>query len=364
MYQVLARKWRPTTFEELVGQPHIARILTNAIQSDRIAHAYIFAGLRGTGKTSAARILARCLNCEKGPTPTPCNECVPCTEIAESRALDVLEIDAASRTGVDDIRELQEVIAYPPVRDRYKLLIIDEAHMLSKAAFNALLKTLEEPPPRVVFLLATTEIQKLLPTILSRCQVLEYRRVTVKDVAGHLRRLCDAEGVTISDPSLHRIARAGEGSVRDSLSVLERVLASCGNDVADEDVLRVLGAVQSQVLLDSIGALARRDVSALLGVLDALMDEGHDLVHFWGEWIGVLRDVMMLRAAPDRAGLVSRAEEETKALLEAAEPLSSEDLARAFQLLAELEYPLKSSAHPRFLFEACMIRLGSLGLGD
>ena len=176
MYQVLARKCRPQTFDELVGQPHVARTLTNAISSDRLAHAYIFAGLRGTGKTTVARILAKCLNCEKGPTTTPCNTCDACREISESRAIDVLEVDAASRTKVDQTRELLEVISYAPARDRFKVLIIDEAHMLSKSSFNALLKTLEEPPPNVVFVLATTELQKILPTILSRCQVFEFRR--------------------------------------------------------------------------------------------------------------------------------------------------------------------------------------------
>jgi DNA polymerase-3 subunit gamma/tau len=330
MYQVLALKWRPQTFDELVGQEHVARTLANAIEADRLAHSYILAGLRGTGKTTVARILAKCLNCEKGPTTTPCGECVACKEIADSRAMDVLEIDAASRTKVDQTRELLEMVSYAPVRDRYKILIIDEAHMLSKASFNALLKTLEEPPPNVLFVLATTEQHKLLPTIVSRCQVFEFRRVSAAELSRHLRKICDAGEVEISDASLERLARAGEGSVRDSLSLLERAIAFCGKQVEDADVLRMLGAVKSQVLNDMVSALARRDAAAMLTVLDGLIDEGHDLIHFWSEWISALRDLLLLDALPDREDLLARSAEEARALREAAEGLTREDLTLAF----------------------------------
>lgn len=361
MYQVLARKFRPRRFDELVGQRHVARTLSNAIESNRLAHAYLFSGLRGTGKTTVARILAKCLNCEQGPTTTPCDSCSACTEIAGSRAIDVLEIDAASRTKVEQTRELLELVAYAPVRDRNKILIIDEAHMLSKASFNALLKTLEEPPPNVVFILATTELQKILPTILSRCQVFEFRRVPAREVAGHLRNLCDSESMEISDVSLERVARAGEGSVRDSLSLLERVMAFCGQQADDDDVVRVLGAVRSDVLVAATEGLAARDASAMLKVLDGLIEEGHDLQHFWSEWVTALRDLLFQSAVADCQQWLSRTPEEAAALQQAASGLTRDDLLRAFQVLADLEPALRSSAHPKFMFEAALIRLASLG---
>jgi DNA polymerase III subunit gamma/tau len=361
MYRVLARKWRPQTFEQMVGQKHVTKTLANALKADRLAHAYIFAGLRGTGKTSMARILAKCLNCEQGPTTEPCGRCTSCSEIAESRSMDVMELDAASRRGIDSIRELQQVISYAPVRDRYKVLILDEFHMLTPEAFNALLKTLEEPPPNLMFILATTAIQKVLPTIQSRCQVFEFRRVSVGELADHLRRICDAEGVKISDSGLERLARAGEGSVRDSLSVLEKVLAFCGHEIDDDDLLRMLGGVRLEVIAKMVGGLAGRDAGVMLEVLDGLVDEGHDLFYFWSELISALRDLLMMSAVPGRSDLLARSPEEAKRLKESADGLSEEDLVRAFNILADLEPDLKSSAQPRFLFEAALVRLASLG---
>jgi DNA polymerase-3 subunit gamma/tau len=361
MYQVLARKLRPAQFDGLIGQSHVARTLSNAIERGRVAHAYLFAGQRGTGKTTVARILAKCLNCEKGPTARPCDVCASCHEIADGRSLDVLEIDAASRTKVDQTRELLEMVSYAPVRDRYKILIIDEVHMLSSASFNALLKTLEEPPPNVVFVLATTELQKILPTIQSRCQVFEFRRVRVEEVAAYLRRVCDDERLEVSDASLTRIARTGEGSVRDALSVLERVVAASGVEVSDAEVVRLLGGVDREILERVIAGLARRDAGQMVTALDRLIEDGHDLQHFWNELISAIRDLLLLAAVPDAGGLVSRSADETTSLRAAAEGLTVDDLNRAFLILADLESLLRYSTRPRFMFESALIRLASLG---
>jgi DNA polymerase-3 subunit gamma/tau len=361
MYQVLARKFRPGQFDELIGQGHIARTLSNAIGRGRIAHAYLFTGQRGTGKTTVARILAKCLNCETGPTARPCDACAPCVETAAGRAMDVIEIDAASRTKVEQTRELLDLVAYAPARDRHKILIIDEVHMLSSGSSNALLKTLEEPPPNVVFVLATTELQKILPTIQSRCQVFEFRRVSADEIAAHLRRICDAENVRASDASLARIARVGDGSVRDALSVLERVVAFSGAEVDDAEVLRLLGGVDREVLERMVQGLAHRDAAEMVRTLDRLVDDGHDLQHFWHELISAIRDLLLMAVVPDATGLLGRSGEEAEALRAVAAGLGVEDLNRAFQILADLESQLRYSTQPRFVFESALIRLASLG---
>src|ERR1043166_155113 len=259
-YQVIARKFRPQIFTDVVGQKPIVQTLQNAIQLNRIGHAYLFSGPRGVGKTTTARILAKGLNCVNGPTPTPCNVCPSCREIAAAQALDVLEIDAASNTGVDNIRELRESARYAPSRDRYKIFIIDEVHMLSTSAFNALLKILEEPPPHVVFIMATTERHKLPATILSRCQQFVFRSIAPADIQAHLRQIADRENAKIDDRALSYIVKASEGSMRDAQSLLDQIISFSGQQVVDEDVRDVLGFIPSEILERTMQALAAREL--------------------------------------------------------------------------------------------------------
>ncbi len=268
-YQVLARKWRPQSFEQLRGQAHIARALTNAIGSGRIAHAYLFTGIRGVGKTSAARVLAKALNCAEGPTPTPCNRCDSCREITDGKSPDVLEIDGASNTGVDDVRRLREAVRYPAVRGPYRVYIIDEVHMLSTAAFNALLKTLEEPPEHVVFVFATTDPHKIPVTILSRCQQFDFKRLSPRELTRLLGDVASAEGVSVDERSLATLAREADGSVRDGQSLLDQVISYAGNVVSYQDVRDVLGVVDRELLLGVARAVVQRDPR---GVLDALAE--------------------------------------------------------------------------------------------
>src|SRR5947207_6978655 len=282
--QVIARQFRPQSFTEVVGQDAITRTLSNAISSGRLHHAYLITGARGVGKTTTARIFAKALNCIKGITTEPCGVCASCTEIAASASMDVLEIDAASNTGVDNVREvIINTVSIAPARDRYKIFIIDEVHMLSTAAFNALLKTLEEPPPHVVFIMATTELQKVPETILSRCQVFEFRTITLKKIGDQLRQIADHLGVKISDTALAAIARAGEGSMRDAESALDQVISFSGMTVADEDVSAALGLVDIETLNSTLQAIADQDSRELVRIVEQVVSRGYDLRNFCRE---------------------------------------------------------------------------------
>src|SRR5512136_1075662 len=265
-YLVLARKWRPQLFEEVVGQRHITQTLQNAISQKRVAHAFLFTGARGVGKTSSARILAKALNCEKGPGTNPCNQCATCQEVTHGTSMDVIEIDGASNRGIDEIRELKENVRYTPAKSRYKIYIIDEVHMLTTEAFNALLKTLEEPPPHVIFVFATTEPHKIPLTILSRCQRYDFKRIPLASILEQLRTIATQEGMEISDQSLHLIAREAEGSMRDAQSLLDQVLSYAGQKVSDKEVIEVLGVIDRKILHDSIAALADGDQARLLQI--------------------------------------------------------------------------------------------------
>ncbi|MCH7765549.1 MAG: DNA polymerase III subunit gamma/tau, partial [Acidobacteria bacterium] len=282
-YQAIARKYRPQTFEEVIGQEPIVRTLTNAIEKDQVAHAYIFSGTRGVGKTTTARILAKALNCQQGPTTKPCGQCPACTEIAATTAVDVIEIDAASNRGIDEIRELRENVRYLPARDRFKVFIIDEAHMLTNEAFNALLKTLEEPPARVLFILATTEPHKIPSTIHSRCQSFHFRSIGFQEILDVLARVAKTEKAEVEKEALAVMARAAEGSLRDSLSILDQALAYCGTQVSADAVRELLGVVSRDVLEALVDAIREQSSEKILSLVDALVCDGHNLQHFCRE---------------------------------------------------------------------------------
>jgi DNA polymerase-3 subunit gamma/tau len=357
-YQVIARKWRPQKFDDVVGQQAVTRTLKNALTSKRLAQAFVFAGPRGVGKTTTARILARALNCVNGPTADPCGVCDACVEIAEGRDIDVLEIDAASHTGVDNVREV--IIAglgILPVRDRYKVFIIDEVHQLSSSSFNALLKSIEEPPPHVAFMMATTELDKIPETVLSRSQVYEFRTITTKAIAAQLRRIVDAEGIQVGDDSLQLIARDAEGSMRDAQSKLDQVIAFTGKTISADDVSAVLGLVGRDLLLDAMTAVADENAPAAFDVAGRAMELGYDLRAVCRELSRLVRDLLVLsvdRSRIDDSEIAGEGERDR--LLGLVERFSREDLLRAFDLLTRTEQEIRVSAQPRYNFEMALLR--------
>ena len=298
-YEVFARKYRPQAFDDLVGQPHVSRTLKNAVAQNRLAHAYLFVGPRGTGKTSTARILSKALNCIHGPTVTPCGVCHNCREIAGGNSLDVLEIDGASNNGVEQVRELRDNVRYAPAKSRFKIYIIDEVHMLTSAAFNALLKTLEEPPPHVKFIFATTEPQKVLPTILSRCQRFDLHRIASNLIAQHLQFIAEKEKITLAPAAAHAIARGAEGGMRDAESMLDQLVAFCGEKVTEEDVLNVFGFTSEQVVADFVVRILRGETPAALGLLHDQCDAGKDMMKLMSDTIAYLRDLLVFKVKPD-----------------------------------------------------------------
>jgi DNA polymerase-3 subunit gamma/tau len=356
-YQVLALKWRPQNFDDLVGQEHVSRTLANAMASGRIHHAFLFTGARGVGKTSAARILAKALNCEAGLSPTPCNICPSCVEITNGQGIDVLEIDGASNNGVDEIRELRESIRYLPSRGRYRIIIIDEVHMLSTSAFNALLKTLEEPPPHVKFIFATTEPHKIPITILSRCQRFDFRKISLNPLVARLRTIVEAEKITISDLALTLIARRGEGSMRDALSALDQMLAFCGEIVADEDVQGLLGLVDRRLIHDTVEAIVNRESHLALETLRRIDEQGYAFRQFAQELVEALRGLILLKVTTDPGDLLDVTIEERQKLQALAERTTVEDLQRAMTLLLRTESEIAHSTFPRLLLEMTLIRL-------
>ena len=356
-YQVLARKWRPQRFDDVIGQQAVTRTLRNAIASGRIAQAFVFAGQRGSGKTTTARILARALDCVKGPTADPCGVCDACLEIAQGRDIDVLEIDAASHTGIDTIREvIIDNLAFAPVRNRYKVFIIDEVHQLSGSSFNALLKSIEEPPPHVVFMMATTELHKIPDTILSRSQVFEFRTIPTALITAQLKKIVTAEGFQAEDAALSLIARAAEGSMRDAQSALDQVIAFAGNTITVDDVSTVLGLVGRDLLFDLVDAIVAEDAPAAFTLADRAVTSGHDLRLVVRELTRVIRDLMIVSVDPSRVGDGDLAEGERERLTQLASRFSREDLMRAFDLLANAEQEIRTASHPRYQFEMLLLK--------
>jgi DNA polymerase-3 subunit gamma/tau len=358
-YQVLARKWRPQRFEDVLGQQAVTRTLKNALKSKRIAQAFVFSGPRGCGKTTTARILARALSCVNGPTPDPCGVCEACVEIAEGRDMDVLEIDAATHTGVDNVREvIIEGLSIAPVRNRYRVFIIDEVHMLSTSSFNALLKSIEEPPPHVIFMMATTEQQKIPDTVLSRSQIYEFRMISAKTVTERLRHIASEERIEIPDEGLMLLARAGEGSMRDSLSAFDQVRAFAGDTMAVDDVVTVLGLVGRDLVFDMLEATSAEDAPAAFALVERAIERGYDLRLLCRELARATRDLLILSVDPKRATDPDVAGEgERDRLVALAGQWSREDLLRAFDLLTKTEQELRLSDQPRYNLEMALLRL-------
>ncbi len=357
VYIVLARKWRPKTFEEVVGQEHITRTLAGAIKQNRVSHAYLFTGPRGIGKTTTARLLAKALNCEKGPTPIPCNKCTNCKEIAIGSSLDVLEIDGASNRGIDEVRDLREKVKFAPASSKYKVYIIDEVHMLTTEAFNALLKTLEEPPSHVIFILATTAPFKLPLTILSRCQRFDFKRIKSKDIAKKLAEIAKDEGLEISEDILFQIARASEGSMRDGISVLDQLISLGGKKVTQEDLQAILGIVPQETFFKLTKAIGGNNTKEALDLINQIIDQGYDLRHFATDLLEHFRNLLMLKINEEVVDLPKDLRERLK---EFREKFDQDRLLRMIEIVSQAREEMKRSEKVRLILEMVIIKLTKL----
>ncbi|MGA3243144.1 MAG: DNA polymerase III subunit gamma/tau [Bacteroidota bacterium] len=355
-YQVTARKWRPLVFEDVVGQSHVTSTLRNAIASNRLAHAYIFSGVRGTGKTTTARILAKAINCQSPKDSNPDNECEICKEITAGRSLDVIEIDGASNRGVEEIRNLRESVRYTPARGKYKVYIIDEVHMLTKEAFNALLKTLEEPPEHVIFIFATTEVHKIPMTILSRCQRFDFRRISIEEIVGNLQSVARGEGVTIDEEALMVVAKKGDGSLRDAQSIFDQIRSFCGNQIAVADVLKVLNVVDQELYFRVTDLIKAQDARGGIQLVDGIVKAGYDLREFLGGLSEHLRNLLVVLTT-EATELVETSEPYRKRYKEESKNFRQNDILRLLKLVNELEQAIRWSPQPRFKLEAGLLQM-------
>jgi len=357
MYLALARKYRPQRFSDLIGQPHVTQTMQNAIRLDKVYPALIFSGMKGVGKTSAARILAKALNCEKGPAEEPCNECSFCREITEDRSSDYLEIDGASNNGVNEVRSLRETVRYKPIKNRLRMVVIDEVHMLSTAAWNALLKTIEEPPEHTVFVMATTDFHKIPATIVSRCQHFEFKRIPLEIIQQVLLEICRKESVEISEYALFLVSRSAEGSLRDAKKILDQAIAISKGKIRDEDVIEILGVVDEEIMLRLVQSILQPDRRALVIEIERLVEKGVDLRFFYSEFMKFLRDLLVLRAVPEGANLCSLNPEIIPKARETIDELAESQLLRYLNAVKESEQAIRFSENPRITLELLFLKM-------
>ncbi|MCJ7617501.1 MAG: DNA polymerase III subunit gamma/tau [Desulfobacterales bacterium] len=359
-YLVLARKYRPQTFDEVIKQNHVTQTLTNAVKSSRVAHAILFTGPRGTGKTTVARILAKAMNCKDGPTPVPCNTCRSCREITSGNAVDVFEIDGASNNGVEQIRSLRENINYMPANSPNKIYIIDEVHMLSISAFNALLKTLEEPPSHVMFIFATTEPHKIPITILSRCQRHDFKLIDIESISNHMKDICSKEHIDITEESLMLIAREADGSIRDALSLLDQIMACSEGTINYKNILDILGVADRKIIFDISNAILRKDIPEVLNVVDEIYDRGYEMKKFYADIIEHFRNLLVVKMGKKISKLINLPSHEIELMQDQVQDISEAYLNQIFDLLFKEEASIRLSAQPKLALEIALIRLSQI----